>query len=89
MCTEASCRCALNNVVSLAQQLRLRTVLMIFYTLCLVLLWFVAPDNCASAVFTWMGIMPMQVSLFIFHNHDQAAHVVLTPCWRTKSYLLL
>lgn len=49
--------------VCCASQLRLRTGLMIFYTLCLVLLWYVASKNCASPQFTWMGIMPMQVSL--------------------------
>ena len=48
-----------------AWQLRLRTVLMIFYTLCLVLLWYVAARNCTSPQFTWMGIMPMQVCVLV------------------------
>jgi len=43
-------------------QLRLRTVVMASFTLCLVLLWLVQPrHSCASFQFSWLGLMPMQV----------------------------
>lgn len=42
-------------------QLRLRVIVMVFYTLCLVMLWLVRSQSCASFEFAWLGIMPMQV----------------------------
>ncbi|KAL3155626.1 hypothetical protein ABBQ38_010824 [Trebouxia sp. C0009 RCD-2024] len=73
-------------------QLRLRTVLMTFYTLCLVLLWYVASHNCASPQFTWMGIMPMQVvtSVHIFvmtllaMPHSPSDHAIATRMWQQQ-----
>jgi len=43
-------------------QLRLRVIVMVFFTLCL-LLWVVRIRSCASWMFAWLGIMPMQVWL--------------------------
>jgi len=42
-------------------QLRLRLEVMLFFSLCLVLLWLVRQNSCASTEFVSLGIMPMQV----------------------------
>jgi len=42
-------------------QLRLRIEVMLFFGLCLVLLWLVHLGSCASYEFVSLGIMPMQV----------------------------
>jgi len=44
-------------------QLRLRIEVMLFFGLCLVLLWLVRLGSCASYEFVGLGIMPMQVTL--------------------------
>lgn len=43
-------------------QLRLRVEVMLFFGLCLVLLWLVKLNSCASQMFVSLGIMPMQVN---------------------------
>ena len=43
-------------------QLRLRIEVMLFFGLCLVLLWLVRLGSCASYEFVGLGIMPMQVT---------------------------
>ena len=45
-------------------QLRLRAIVMLFFGLCLILLWSVRINSCASFQFSWLGIMPMQVLPF-------------------------
>ncbi|DBA74569.1 TPA: hypothetical protein ACH3X2_009444 [Trebouxia sp. C0005] len=42
-------------------QLRLRLEVMLFFSLCLVLLWLVRQNSCGSTEFVALGIMPMQV----------------------------
>ncbi|KAL0042227.1 hypothetical protein WJX77_006708 [Trebouxia sp. C0004] len=42
-------------------QLWLRMAVMSFFTLCLVLLWLVGPGWCTSEMFSWLGLMPMQI----------------------------
>lgn len=42
-------------------QLRLRVEVMLFFGLCLVLLWLVRFRSCGSTLFVSFGIMPMQV----------------------------
>ena len=49
------------NVCALVLQLRLRIEVMLFFGLCLVLLWLVRLGSCASYEFVALGIMPMQV----------------------------
>ncbi len=58
-------------------QLRLRVVVMILFGLCMILLWLVDVDSCASFQFLSLGIMPMQVCLTAFlHHHmpDSISH---------------
>ena len=40
---------------------------MTFFTLCLVLLWLVAPGWCTSEQFSWLGLMPMQVCCAVLY----------------------
>ena len=47
----------------LALQLRLRAVVMVFFGLCLILLWVVDVNSCASFQFSTLGLTPMQVHL--------------------------
>jgi len=62
-------------------QLRLRTLVMAFFTLCLVLLWLVQPRlSCASFQFSWLGLMPMQVLLSSWCCHRHNCNVVLQCC---------
>ncbi len=35
--------------------------MIIFYTLSIALLWFVKPRGCRSFVYTWYGMLPLQV----------------------------
>ena len=49
------------HVCALVLQLRLRVEVMLFFGLCLVLLWLVRLGSCASYEFVGLGIMPMQV----------------------------
>ncbi|CAL5228579.1 g11737 [Coccomyxa viridis] len=42
-------------------QLKVRTLVVIFYTLSIALLWFVKPRGCRSFVYTWYGMLPLQV----------------------------
>ncbi|DBB14802.1 TPA: hypothetical protein ACH3X3_004411 [Trebouxia sp. C0006] len=71
-------------------QLRLRTLVMAFFTLCLVLLWFVQPHHsCASFQFSWLGLMPMQVVMsanafvmsFMAMPHNLPAHAAALQVW--------
>ena len=39
----------------------LRMAVMVFFTLCLVLLWLVGVGWCSSEEFSWLGLMPMQI----------------------------
>jgi hypothetical protein len=50
-------------------QLWLRMAVMSFFTLCLVLLWLVAPGWCSSQEFSWLGLMPMQVRSHCIPQH--------------------
>jgi len=43
-------------------QLWLRLAVMTFLMLCMVLLWLISPGWCPSQQFSWLGLMPMQVS---------------------------
>ncbi|DBB01839.1 TPA: hypothetical protein ACH3X1_000447 [Trebouxia sp. C0004] len=71
-------------------QLRLRTLVMAFFTLCLVLLWLVQPrHSCASFQFSWLGLMPMQVVMsanafvmsFMATPHNPPAHAAALQVW--------
>ncbi|DBA97089.1 hypothetical protein WJX77_003952 [Trebouxia sp. C0004] len=48
-------------VVFYRLQLRLRTTVMTFFGLSLILLWIVKLNSCASFQFSWLGLTPMQV----------------------------
>ena len=61
-------------------QLRLRVIVMVFYTLCLVSLWLVRSQSCASFEFAWLGIMPMQVIAV-----DAAVHHAVMSAFVTVS----
>jgi len=53
----------LEHALASVLQLRLRIEVMLFFGLCLVLLWLVRLGSCASYEFVGLGIMPMQVTL--------------------------
>ncbi|DBB14800.1 TPA: hypothetical protein ACH3X3_004409 [Trebouxia sp. C0006] len=70
--------------------LRLRTLVMAFFTLCLVLLWLVQPrHSCASFQFAWLGLMPMQIVMsanafvmsFMATPHNPPAHAAALQVW--------
>ena len=42
-------------------QLKIRTLVVTFYTMSIALLWFVKMQSCMSYVFTWYGMLPLQV----------------------------
>ena len=42
-------------------QLKIRTLVVSFYTMSIALLWFVKMQSCMSYVFTWYGMLPLQV----------------------------
>ena len=46
-------------------QLRLRATVMAFFGLSLILLWIVKLNSCASFQFSWLGLTPMQVYIYI------------------------
>ena len=51
-----------DNTSLVPLQFRLRILVMIFFTLCLVLLFVVKLGSCAGFQFSWLGLAPMQVS---------------------------
>ncbi len=54
-------------------QLRLRLEVMLFFSLCLVLLWLVRQNSCGSTEFVALGIMPMQVRTHLKHLLSETA----------------
>ena len=42
-------------------QLKIRALVVTFYTMSIALLWFVKMQSCMSYVFTWYGMLPLQV----------------------------
>ena len=46
-------------------QMWLRMAAMVFFTLCLVLLWLVGVGWCSSVEFCWLGLMPMQIVMTV------------------------
>lgn len=57
-------------------QLWLRSGVMAYFLLCMILLWLVNVGSCASNKFVWTGIMPMHVSCL---THIEHAH--LSESW--------
>lgn len=43
-------------------QLRVRLLVVGFYTLAIALLWYARLNSCRSYVYTWYGLLPLQVS---------------------------
>ena len=43
-------------------QLRVRLLVVAFYTLGIALLWYVKIHSCRSYMYTWYGLLPLQVS---------------------------
>ena len=43
------------SALSVGLQLRVRCLVVAFYTLSIALLWYVKPHSCRSCVFTWWG----------------------------------
>ncbi len=60
-------------------QLRVRLLVVAFYTLGIALLWYVKIHSCRSYMYTWYGLLPLQVS---HASSCQAAHecVHITAC---------
>ena len=42
-------------------QLKVRSLVVVFYTLSIAALWFIKPRGCRSFVYTWYGMLPLQV----------------------------
>ncbi|KAK9867024.1 hypothetical protein WJX84_001923 [Apatococcus fuscideae] len=42
-------------------QERSRWIFIVFFSLSLALLWYVRSDACASSIFSWLGLLPMQI----------------------------
>ncbi|KAL3149444.1 hypothetical protein ABBQ32_002237 [Trebouxia sp. C0010 RCD-2024] len=65
---------------------------MVYFTLCLLLLWCVRINSCASFQFSWLGIMPMQlvatanafVWTFIAMPHLPQDHAVAMRVWEQE-----
>ena len=53
---------------------------MVFFGLCLILLWSVRIDSCASFLFSWLGIMPMQVNPSHPPSHPPIPAPLPSPC---------
>lgn len=43
-------------------QMRVRLLVVSFYTLAIALLWYVKNHTCRSYMYTWYGLLPLQVS---------------------------
>lgn len=61
--TEAhgSAACSNDPNIVFCSQLKVRTLVIMFYTLSIALLWYVRPRCCRSYIYTWYGMLPLQV----------------------------
>ena len=65
---------ALPPKLKMPVQERGRWVFIVAFSLSLALLWYARVDACVSSLFTWLGLLPMQV---ISHRLDHHFHVSL------------
>lgn len=79
------------DVYTFVLQLRLRLEVMLFFSLCLVLLWLVHQSSCGSTEFVALGIMPMQVrthlKLLLSETSDTAAESCTNRVHHFMSYV--
>ncbi|KAA6426189.1 MAG: hypothetical protein FRX49_04041 [Trebouxia sp. A1-2] len=79
-------------VVFYRLQLRLRAVVMVFFGLCLILLWVVDVNSCASFQFSTLGLTPMQIVMtanafiwsYIALPYTPQEHAVAMRVWEQE-----